>query len=150
MKYEIERKFILGKIPKNLNCVSKELIRQGYLVVLDDGLEIRIRQKGKKYFQTIKIGSGLKRHEIEIEIEKFQFQKLWSVTKGKRIEKIRYVTKLNKNKVEIDVYKGNLSGLLVAEVEFKSVNESKRFVPPRWFGRELTGELIFYNKHLAS
>ncbi len=51
--------------------------------------------------------------------------------------------------IEVDVYAGELQGLVVAEIEFDSENASEDFAAPEWLGRELTGERAFDNDRLA-
>ena len=51
--------------------------------------------------------------------------------------------------IELDVYRGCLKGLVVAEVEFETIDESSRFVPPPWFGREVTDDDRYKNATLA-
>jgi CYTH domain-containing protein len=51
--------------------------------------------------------------------------------------------------IEVDVYAGELEGLVVAEVEFESEAASREFEAPDWIGREVTGESAFANDRLA-
>ena len=51
--------------------------------------------------------------------------------------------------LELDVYEGSLAGLVVAEVEFETTEESQRFSPPDWFGKEVTEDKYYKNSHLA-
>ena len=60
---------------------------------------------------------------------------------------------LTGNRIEWDVFKGDLTGLMYAEVELSSAPEAKKFKAPEWFSRELTEEaghsnadLAFYNR----
>jgi len=55
----------------------------------------------------------------------------------------------NGHQVELDVYRGLLEGLVVAEVEFESAEESRRFAPPTWFGDEVTNNKHYKNSSLA-
>lgn len=64
-------------------------ILQGYLMICENGSEIRIRKYGDKYFQTIKSPGNQVREETEIEITKQQFKQRWPLTEGKRIEKTK-------------------------------------------------------------
>jgi len=146
---EIERKWLIQReLPDLCGIKCKEVI-QGYIAVTSDGTEVRVRQKGENYFQTIKSDGGLVRGEIEIELSKEQFDTLWQATEGRRLEKTRYEIDYNGAKIELDVYKGALLGLVVAEVEFTSVRDSETFVPPLWFGKEVTDNKGFKNKNLA-
>ena len=55
----------------------------------------------------------------------------------------------NGHQVELDVYRGLLEGLVVAEVEFESAEENRRFSPPTWFGDEVTNDKHYKNSSLA-
>lgn len=145
---EIERKFLVNFLPKNLNKYISNKIVQGY-VNCDSKKEVRVRQKGDLYYQTKKVGGGKVRIEDEIKIQKEKFNLLWNKTKGKRIEKIRYEIPYKKYVIELDIYGGDLRGLIVAEVEFNSVKESDKFIPPNWFGEEVTHIDNYKNKNLA-
>lgn len=145
---EVERKWLVTELPNLSGLKGKEVI-QGYIAVTADGTEVRVRQKGDKFFQTIKSDGGLVRGEIEIELTKEQYDELWQATAGRRLEKTRYEIGLNGAKIELDVYKGALTGLIVAEVEFPSVRDSEKFSPPAWFAQEVTEDKRYKNKNLA-
>jgi len=68
---EIERKFLLSRLPGHLKG-SKERIRQGYVLTTRDG-SVRIRKRGGEYFLTVKSGGGLVRDEVEIGLTHAQF-----------------------------------------------------------------------------
>lgn len=145
---EVERKWLVTELPDLSGLRGKDVI-QGYIAVTSDGTEVRVRQKAGKYFQTIKSDGGLVRSEIEIELTKPQFEILWQATAGRRLEKTRYEIGLDGAKIELDVYKGALTGLIVAEVEFPTVRHSENFVQPAWFGQEVTEDKRYKNKNLA-
>jgi len=149
MTNEIERKFLVKETPQGLESFPASEISQGYLAVTDDDTEIRIRRKGKKYYETVKSGKGLKRKEVEVEIGEKAFRSLWPLTEGKRVGKTRYEIPYGGLVIELDVYSGALEGLVVAEVEFASEEDSARFTPPGWFGEEVTHDARYGNKHLA-
>lgn len=146
---EIERKFLVKELPADLNKYSNEDIIQGYLIINENKTENRIRQKGNKYFQTIKIGSGKIRTESETEITKEQFDSLWKLTKGKRIEKTRYNIPYKNTIIELDIYHGDLNGLLTAEIEFSNEDNSNNFTPPEWLSEEITTDEKYKNSNLA-
>jgi adenylate cyclase len=135
-------------LPK-LTGWKHDRIVQGYLAISSDGTEVRIRCTDDKCFETVKSQGDLIRNEIEVEILQDQFVALWPATEGRRLEKIRYAMKENGYPLELDVYEGSLAGLVVAEVEFKSTEESQRFSPPDWFGKEVTEDKYYKNSHLA-
>lgn len=151
---EIERKFLVRFLPKDLDVYKKKEVVQGYLAITSDGVEIRLRRKGDKYFETIKIGSGKSRTELETEISSEQFDKLWPGTEGKRLEKTRYEIPHKDNEghefvIELDIYHGNLDSLITAEIEFKSDDDSVKFETPDWFGEEVTDNKDYKNQSLA-
>ncbi len=146
---EIERKFLVKKLPDKLEQYPSEDIVQGYLAITEDGTEVRLRQKGKKYFQTVKSGSGKTRFESEIEITEIQFNSLWEATQNKRVEKTRYNIAHENGVIELDVYHGDLDGLLSAEMEFASEEASDKFSPPEWLADEVTEDKRYKNQNLA-
>jgi adenylate cyclase len=146
---EIERKFIIRSIPFPLDKYPVEDIRQGYLVTSGDGNEVRVRQRGDHYVLTVKKGSGLKRQETEIAVSQAQFEELYQATVDERVEKKRYIIQDEDRIIELDIFEGKLEGLMVAEVEFKSVDDSKTYRAPAWFGREVTEDERFANRNLA-
>ena len=148
MPAEIERKYIVSKLPENLEKYPKEKILQGYLLICNDGV-VRVRQKGTKFYQTLKSAGKLKRNEIELTLTKDQFEVLWPVTRGKNLIKYRYYIDNGKYTVELDVFKGDHEGLVIAEVEFPSEEESNIFEPPSWLGREVTDDERYQNSWLA-
>ena len=145
---EIERKWLVRELPK-LTELKHVRIVQGYLAISSDGTEVRVRRIGDKCFETVKSQGGLTRDETEVEISQEQFLALWPSTEGRRLEKTRYTMKENGCQLELDVYQGSLTGLVVAEIEFESAEESQRFSPPSWFGQEVTEDKHYKNSNLA-
>ena len=146
---EIERKFLVNEIPAGVETGNGRTILQGYLSSEEDS-EVRVRQLGRKYLLTSKNGSGLQREETEVSISPEQFDLLWPVSTGRRLEKERHIVKLyNSLKAELDIYKGTLAGLRLVEVEFPGLDEADRFEIPSWFGPEVTNDLQFANRNLA-
>jgi CYTH domain-containing protein len=147
---EIERKFLVPSPPDGLADCPFERIRQGYLAVAEGGMEVRVRQQGQQYFLTIKGGKkGPSRVEKEIAIGRKQFRALWPLTRGQRVRKRRYHVPHGDLTIEVDVYRGKLKGLTVAEVEFPNKGAAKEFSPPQWFGRDVTADSTYSNSRLA-
>jgi adenylate cyclase len=151
---ERERKFLLTKRPAALNKYPHERIRQGYLALPNPRdptpVEVRVRDEAGKHVITVKGGRGSTRTEVELPIPDDAFRSLWRLTQGKRIDKVRYRIPLDGLTVELDVYRGKLRGLMTSEVEFASAQELRRFRPPEWLGREVTGRDEFSNARLAT
>ncbi len=149
MTYEIERKFLVTELPKDLESYPHNEILQGYITISDDGTEERVRKKGMHFFHTIKSGDGLIRQESEKEISEKEFDELWIKTDGKRIYKTRYDIEHEGYIIELDVFCQDLQGLVVAEVEFSTEEHSFDFVPPKWFGNDITNNKGYKNRNLA-
>ena len=146
---EIERKFLVTELPPELDSVVGISIRQGYVAIEDSDFELRFRQKDDSFYQTIKQGSGLVRQEYEIELTRDQFKSLWPLTESRRIQKVRYKLPLGDLICEVDIFGEPLKGLQLVEVEFDSVEQSNTFMPPDWFGNEVTEDRRYKNRQLA-
>ncbi len=110
---------------------------------------MRLRKAGRHASLTFKIGRGSHREEREIELGPRQFAALWPATAGRRLRKVRYEIPWKNWLIELDVYKGKHKGLMVAEVEFPDRASCRKFRPPSWFGREITGDKRYSNVRLA-
>src|SRR5213080_4534294 len=147
---EIERKFLLKELPPGLNRFRSHVIAQGYLASEPGGRHVRLRKKGKTASLTFKVGRGAHREEREVNLSPKQFAALWPGTAGRRLRKLRYEIPWRNLMIEIDVYRGRHSGLVVAEVEFPDLATCREFKPPRWFGREVTSQKRYSNVRLAN
>src|SRR5439155_17767099 len=147
---EIERKFLLKRLPENLKRAQHYIIAQGYLATEPAGRQVRLRKKGKTASLTFKVGRGGSREEREIKLSPKQFAALWPATAGRRLRKLRYEIPWKDLLIEVDTYRGRHSGLVVAEVEFPNRTACRKFRPPAWFGREVTGEKRYSNVRLAT
>ena len=147
---EIERKFLLKQLPERLKQARRCVIAQGYLAAEPGGRHVRLRKKGKTASLTFKVGRGAHREEREIKLSSKQFAALWPATAGRRLSKLRYEIPWKDLLIEIDIYRGRHSGLVVAEVEFPDRVMCREFKPPSWFGREVTGEKRYSNVRLAN
>jgi adenylate cyclase len=146
---EIERKFLVKSLPPGWKPASGSPIRQGYFSLRDQGVEIRLREKASKCFITIKAGRGRVRLEEEIPISRKRFETLWPLVRVASVAKKRYRIPRAGRVIELDIYQGRRRGLMVAEVEFRSVGDAKAFQPPPWLGREITGNRRYANEYLA-
>lgn len=146
---EIERKFLVARLPV-LEGLKSKPVRQGYVTLEGDSIELRLREKGGAYFLTLKSEGGLARMEREIEIERAQFEELWPTTGGRVVEKTRYVGALaDGTGFELDVFAGELAPLVMVEVEFDTVEAALAFTPPDWFGADVTEDRRYRNRALA-
>jgi CHAD domain-containing protein/CYTH domain-containing protein len=149
---EIERKFLLRGMPAlPENAVRTEVV-QGYLP--GERLQERIRRVRRageppKYFRTVKVGSGISRMELEEETDLPTFRRLWSLTKGRRVRKLRFKVPDGGLVWEIDRFLGRR--LVLAEIELPSEDYQVRI--PAWLQdhveRDVTGEDAYVNINLA-
>lgn len=146
---EIERKFLLKRMPDGLTSYLHEEISQGYLALEKGGVQVRLRQKGSAFSLTYKRGDKTAREEREIRLSAEQFEMLWPATEGRRLQKIRYDIPWREFVIEVDVYTGRHDGLVVAEVEFEDEQTCRDFVPPDWLGEEVTGKSRYSNVAMA-
>ena len=146
---EIDRKFRVREPPPDLGGCPSDRIDQGYVALDGDAIEVRVRRRGGRATLTIKRGAGHARLEEELTLGRARFERLWALTEGRRLEKVRYLVPVGDATVELDVYGGELAGLVVAEVEFESESESDAFEPPDWLGEEVTGDARYANRTLA-
>lgn len=148
MGKEIERKFLVLRNEWDRNGEGL-LYRQGYLSVEKQRV-VRVRVVGNQGFITIKgIARGAARDEFEYEIPHSDAQQMLDELCIKPlIEKIRYRVKYSGMIWEIDEFKGDNEGLLLAEVELEDENQAVE--PPRWIGQEVTGDPRYFNSNLIA
>ena len=147
---EIERKFLIRRMPDRLGDFPHAEIWQGYLAIAPGGVQVRLRKAGEKHSLTYKRGRGNAREEREIELTPEQFAVLWPATEGKRLTKTRYDVPLGDRVVEIDVYTGKHQGVVVAEVEFDDEQSARDFEVPEWLGEDVSHDRRYSNQLLAS
>ena len=148
MAQEIERKFLVKDDSFKKDAFKSTRIVQGYLSSVPERT-VRVRIKGDKGYLTVKgIGneSGASRFEWEIEIPKQDAENLLKICEPGVIDKTRYLVKAGNHTFEVDEFYGDNEGLVVAEVELHSENES--FEKPAWLGEEVTGDPRYYNSML--
>jgi len=149
MAAEIERKFLLDEPPKPLAGRTGKRIEQGYLACADS-VEVRLRKEENRRLLTVKRGHGEVREEVELPLDARVFEAIWPLTESRRLRKTRYLVPLGEGlEAEVDVYAGDLVGLVTAEVEFGFERQSRDFQPPSWLGEEVTGDRRYSNRSLA-
>lgn len=148
---EIERKFLVKRLPENLSSYPSRKIIQGYISISPNGDEDRIRRDGDKFERTKKTGSGLVRGEVTTPLTQEQFDELWPSTLGKRVEKVRTTIPHGDLIVEVDIYEGSLAGLVIAEVEFEDEAAANVFTLPDFFedALDVTSDKRYKNQSLA-
>jgi len=157
MGLEIERKWLVkDEILKKQDSIHLEDfdyrdISQGYLCAVPV-IRIRksIKKSGESHYMLSYKGRGLlEREEYNLPLTAEAYESLKGKIEGRLIEKRRYILPFGKYKIELDIFKGKLEGLIYAEVEFPSKEEAENFSAPEWFNRELTEEPGNSNADLA-
>jgi CYTH domain-containing protein len=148
--YEIERKYLLRGMPPLPAGARVLRIDQGYIPGRRLKERLRRTREGERttYYRTIKLGSGIRRLEIEEETTAEVYRTLWRLTRGKRIRKLRYVVD-DLGRWEIDRFLG--FDMVLAEIELE--HEDQPVTVPAWLAplvvREVTGDPAFTNFSLA-
>ena len=128
---EIERKFLIQKLPDDLSSYECLFLEQAYLCT--DPV-IRIRRQNNDYYMTYK-GKGLMtREEYNLPLTKEAYFHLRGKIDGLLISKRRYLIPFGTFTIELDHFSSPKEGLLLAEVEFASKEEALSFHAPDWFG----------------
>ena len=144
MHVEIERKFLVDGTPPLQNGVK---MVQGYLCH-DKERTIRVRIEGSRAVMTVKgVAVGISRAEFEYEIPLDDAKKLHLLVVGSLVEKTRYYHPMGDHVWEIDVFEGANKGLVIAEIELKTEQES--FAQPEWLGEEVSHDRKYANSSLA-
>lgn len=144
---EIERKFLITQLPSDLYQYPNQKIAQGYLCTEP---VVRIRRSNDDYYLTYK-GQGLMvREEYNLPLTPKAYEHLRKKIDGLLIAKTRYLIPLSETlTAELDVFEEELAPLMLVEVEFASVEEANAFLPPKWFGEEVTNSGKYHNSYLS-
>ncbi|WP_194766235.1 CYTH domain-containing protein [Tamlana sp. I1] len=146
---EIERKFLVKSEAFKNEAFKQTRICQGYLNSNKDRA-VRIRIKDDLGFITVKGKSsdnGLSRFEWEKEIPLHEAEALLQLCEMSVIDKIRYEVNVGSHIFEVDEFFGENTGLIVAEVELSSEDET--YIKPDWLAKEVTGDVKYYNSQLS-
>lgn len=144
---EIERKYLVNTLPANLNLYPSQKIAQGYLCTSP---VVRIRRSNDDYYLTYKGKGLLAREEYNLPLTQEAYEHLCPKIDGILIEKTRYLIPIHDGlTAELDVFEEKLSGLLLVEVEFETIDDANTFVAPKWFGEDVTDKGIYQNSYLS-
>lgn len=143
---EIERKFLILRLPEHLDDYPKQRIEQAYL---STDPVVRIRRLDDAYILTCKGEGLLTREEREMPLSAAAYRRLLPKAEGTVIEKDRYRIPCGPYIIELDVFGGALAPLVLAEVEFPTEGEAAAFQPPDWFGTEVTYDPAYTNARLS-
>ncbi len=146
---EIERKFLIDKIPDSIDLSSLKCrrIEQGYLCTEP---VVRVRRDNDDYYLTYKSKGLMAREEYNLPLNEAAYNTLIKKADGNIITKTRYeIPEKNNLTIELDIFEGKFSGLLLAEVEFSSEAEALAYTPPAWFGKDVTNDASYHNSNMA-
>ena len=150
MALEIERKFLVLDDSYKREAFSSYHIMQGY-ICKERGKTVRVRIRDNQGFITIKGPSdqgGIVRYEFEQEIPLADAKELMKLCEPGIIDKTRWLVKIDEHTFEVDEFFGDNEGLVVAEVELSSEDET--FEKPHFIGKEVTGDRRYYNSQLCA
>ena len=127
---------------------SQTVMKQGYLATVANA-SIRVRVARDKALLNIKSATlGIRRSEYEYEIPLADAEEMLAdLVQGAVIDKVRYEVRCGNHLWELDVFHGDNEGLIVAELELSSEDES--FEMPEWAGQEVSGDPRYYNASLV-
>lgn len=146
---EVERKFLVLNDDYRKEAFSTILIKQGFLNT-DPHRTVRVRLSGEQAYITIKgisSDNGTTRYEWEKEIPFSEAETLLHLCELNLIEKKRFLVKSGEFVFEVDEFLGENEGLVIAEIELQ--DEEQDFTKPNWLGKEVTGDVRYYNSLLA-
>jgi len=158
---EIERKYLVRSLPENIEQYPHFEIEQAYLCTSPT---LRIRRMGDSYILTVKEriitqSSAIHNREEEFALSADAFQRLMSKCDSGRVAKTRYRIDLQQNTndnqytgltAELDIFHNRHQGLILVEVEFPNSEAANNFIPPEWFGEDVSSDPCYRNSFLAS
>ena len=146
--YEIEKKFLLQSLPDNLDHYPCQILEQGYLSTEP---VVRVRKENDSYYLTYKGGGKMIREEYNLSLTEAAYYHLLEKSDGNIICKHRYLIPLEGSNltIELDIFDPPFAPLIMAEVEFTSEEEANNFIPPKWFGEEVTMDPAYHNSNMS-
>ena len=144
---EIERKFLIHKLPDNLKAYPFQLLEQAYLCT--DPV-VRVRRSDDIYTLTYKSKGLMSREEYNLPLTAESYEHLKKKADGNIIRKKRFRIPLpDELTIELDLFDTPFEELILAEVEFTSEEQAHSFLPPDWFGEEVTWSTEYHNSTLS-
>lgn len=143
---EIERKYLISQLPKQLEQYPHRQLEQGYL---STSPVVRVRKDDDKYELTYKSKGMMVREEYNLPLTKESYEHLRAKIDGRLIVKKRYCIPYGNYTIELDVFEDELAPLVLAEVEFPTEEEANTFTPPDWFSEDVTFSPLYHNSFLS-
>jgi adenylate cyclase len=149
MAKEIERKFLVRSDAWQAAVTESYAIRQGYLARGPEAsIRIRVVDDASAMLTVKSAQAGRERYEFEYPIPIGDAPMLLQLCDGRILEKRRHIVPVGDCKWEVDVFGGNLTGLVMAELELSHADDE--FAYPDWLGAEVTDDARYYNASLAA
>lgn len=145
---EIERKYLVNaNLWEQINKGKGKLIQQGYFIS-NENFSVRVRIKGERAFITVKGTHGeITRDEFEYEIPYSDAEFMLKQYTQPFLEKTRYEVEIDGKTWEIDEFHGQLSPLILAEIELQS--EDEPFTLPDWVTEEVSTDPNYFNSNIV-
>ena len=150
---EIERKYLVASLPEDVDNYPHVEIEQGYL---STSPTLRIRRMGDSFILTVKenvrqdSSTAIVNREEEFALAPESYRRLKGKCEGKMVCKTRYRIPLACGlTAELDLFHSVHEGLRLVEVEFPDTAAAEAFVPPTWFGEDVSGDARYRNSYLS-
>ncbi len=149
---EIERKFLVKRMPAHLEQYASLNMEQGYLCTKP---VVRVRRENDTFYLTYKGKGKMAREEANLPLTAKAYEHLLEKCDGYRIAKTRYRIPLaglgeayQGLTAELDLFSAP-GPLRMVEVEFPTESAALSFCPPDWFGAEVTDDKRYHNAHMS-
>ena len=173
MGMEIEKKFIVKELPKDLDKLPFHLIEQAYINVSP---AIRVRQQDDEYYMTYKgtrssAPGEIGQLEYNMPLDAASYEHLRSKADGNILRKKRYLVPVNvdaydsdylakrpelaemiksgKMAIELDVFAEPFDGFVLAELEFPDEEAARMYHMADWFSEDVTGKIEYSNAYMS-
>ena len=144
---EIERKFLPRFFPADWELCPHSELEQAYLCV---GPVVRLRKEDDTYYLTYQGGGAMIREEYNLPLNRKAYEHLKAKADGNILNKTRYRIPLSDSlTAELDCFHGPFEGMYLVEVEFPDEESARAFIPPSWFGEEVTFDRRYHNSYLS-
>ena len=145
---EIERKYLITAAPDGFETYPSHQIEQAYLCTEP---VVRIRKQDDEYWLTYKSKGLMVREEYNLPLTESSYRHLLAKADGIVLAKRRYRIPIQDTglTIELDLFSGEYEGLMLAEVEFPDEEAATAFIPPAWFGRDVTFSGEYQNSRLS-
>ena len=143
------RTFLLTEMPDPIGEEKPTQIKTGYISRSKDK-KVVLGKRDNHHFLSITQSDGDCDGKYEISLSQKDFNTLWPSTAGYRLEKEIWMTHEKGRPVIINRFAGHLSGLLTGEVLISPDEQRETFLPPSYFGEELSFDSRFSAENLCS